>query len=67
MLSKKGIFQYYLGRKYIRKENLDLATKIAERDYCREILPSVIDCIEALEKVLQIYEGNRMEEIYIEA
>lgn len=61
---KKGTFQYYFNGKYLRKENRELAEKIAYRDYCKALLQPINEEIYAMEMLMKIYANDRLADVY---
>jgi len=65
---KKQIYQYYVAdrqkRQYITKEKLELAKKIAQRDYLKKLLPRLLDNLKIVEYILANYEEESLAACY---
>ncbi|MBP5603223.1 MAG: hypothetical protein J6X78_10910 [Treponema sp.] len=68
-IRKKGTYyQYYIEknrkRHYISKKNITTAQKIAQRDYYKKLLPSLLKTIRAMNNFLVVYKPDNLEQIY---
>lgn len=66
---KKGThYQYYLekgnSRQYIPKQNMEIAKKIARRDYIKQLLPALKNNMNALKYFIIHYKPDRLEKIH---
>ena len=68
-IRKKGNnYQYYMEknkkRTYIPKKNLEIAQKIAQRDYYQKLLPGLLKNLKAINKFFKDYNPGNLEQIY---
>lgn len=68
----KGNVQYYNCTRestkngvYISKENMDLVKKLAQKSYNEKIYKYTENVVSQIDKLLKIYEDNKIEDIYL--
>ena len=57
--------QYFINGKYVSKKNLNLVKKVAQLDYDRKMLKELEKKHNAIQKVLQYFESNTIDQIYL--
>ena len=68
-IRKKGEhYQYYSEknkkRTYISKKNIEIASKIAQRDYYKRLLPELLKNLKAMNQFFKVYNTNKLEQSY---
>ena len=68
-IRKKGNnYQYYIEknkkRTYIPKKNLEIAKKIAQRDYYQKLLPGLLKNLKAMNQFFKDYSPDKLEQSY---
>ena len=68
-IRKKGNnFQYYIEknkkRRYIPKKNLEIAKKIAQRDYYQKLLPGLLKNLKAMNQFFNDYSPDNLEQSF---
>ena len=62
--TNKGCYQYYIDKRYVKKEDIELAKAIAYRDYCLSMKKSTMTIQDLLEKIKEIYQADVLNEVY---
>ena len=68
-IRKKGTnYQYYSEknkkRTYISKKNIEIARKIAQRDYYQKLLPGILKNLKVMNQFFKGYNPNKLEQCY---
>lgn len=65
-VNSKGYYQYYAGGKYLRKDKRNYARQLAQKEYCVKLQKEVIEYQKVLQKMMDLYEMNGLENTYRE-
>lgn len=62
--SSNGTDQFYIDGHYISKKNVELVTKVAQREYYERLVPVLEDTIQRLCSVIELYDNHVMEKCF---
>lgn len=60
----KGCYQYYKGKEYIRSNKIDVAEKLADKEYCIKIQKQLRNYEHSLKTIQDYIETERLQNIY---
>ncbi|MBQ9701134.1 MAG: hypothetical protein IJV71_11030 [Lachnospiraceae bacterium] len=64
-IMKKGrVLEYYCDGRYIKKSEIDIAKRIAQRDYNEKLRKKAEERVRVIEKFLKDYERTSLKELY---
>lgn len=61
---KKGKPEYYCDGKYLKKDQLDIAKRIAQRDYDESMIRKAEERVKVIEKFLKEYDKTSLKTLY---
>jgi len=65
-IARRGHYEYYIGKKYLGKDQRPYAKQIAQKEYCRKLEKKVAEYETTLKKLQDLYENEELERIYRE-